>query len=82
MTTTTRWRRTKTLFDEASRLSGIARDRYLDSSCGSDAGLRIEVESLLDHHESGTILTSPIRSLLIKTVEIRSGDESNVAQTL
>ena len=43
-----RWRRVEELFDEATALPADIRARFLDEACGADAGLRAEVQSLLN----------------------------------
>lgn len=45
-----RWRRIEELFHEAVEREGEAREEYLVASCGEDAALRREVESLLSAH--------------------------------
>ncbi len=45
-----RWQRVKLLFGDAVELAGEARVRFLDESCGEDAALRAEVDSLLVAH--------------------------------
>jgi len=44
-----RWRRVEAICDEALKLSPDERQVYLDRTCGGDAALRGEVESLLVH---------------------------------
>ena len=46
-----RWRQVKRILEEARVLSPAERDEYLVKVCGSDAGLRKEVESLIAHGE-------------------------------
>jgi predicted ATPase len=46
-----RWERTKEILEQALRLAAGERQAYLESACGSDAGLRSEVESLIASHE-------------------------------
>jgi tetratricopeptide (TPR) repeat protein len=43
-----RWERIEQLFFEAAELHGRDRERFLDRACGADAGLRREVETLLE----------------------------------
>ena len=52
--------RVKELFLAACELSDGEVAAFLDAACGGDAELRQEVESLLAHHRSTTILASPI----------------------
>src|SRR5579872_635889 len=42
------WERVQEIFLEAADLRPPERAAYLDSACGDDAGLRLEVESLLE----------------------------------
>ena len=51
------WQRVLEMFDEGSEVAPSERDRWLDSVCGSDKGLRAEVERLLnaDDREDGFI---------------------------
>ena len=45
------WERTKQILEEALRLAPTQRPCYLDSACGPDGELRVEVESLIASHE-------------------------------
>ena len=47
-----RWRRVEKLCSEALDRSGADRDAFLSAACGSDDGLRREVEGLLAHERS------------------------------
>ena len=50
-----RWERTKEILEQALRLAPEERQAYLDSTCGADAALRSEVESLIaSHQEAGS----------------------------
>ncbi len=50
-----RWERTKEILEQALRLAAEERQAYVQSICGSDAGLRSEVESLIaSHQEAGS----------------------------
>jgi len=42
--------RLKTLFLRVIELDEAARGPFLDAECGGDAGLRADLESLLEHH--------------------------------
>jgi serine/threonine protein kinase len=53
-----RWRRVDDICDEALKLSSEERRAYLDRTCGADAELRRDVESLLVHE--GTAEVSPV----------------------
>src|SRR6202521_1035247 len=46
-----RWERTKEILEQALCLAPEARQAYLESACGADADLRMEVESLIAAHE-------------------------------
>jgi predicted ATPase/serine/threonine protein kinase len=46
-----RWERTKEILEQALRRAPQERQPYLDSECGADADLRMEVESLIASHE-------------------------------
>jgi len=46
------WQQAKEIFTEALELSPADRSEFLDRACGSDQGLRKEVESLLRSYES------------------------------
>lgn len=48
---TERWERTKQILEEALRIAPERRGAYLDSACGQDRELRVEVESLIASHE-------------------------------
>jgi serine/threonine protein kinase len=53
-------KRVKSIFLEAAEMPDEARPAYLDQACGSDAGLRGLVESLLQSHDSdGSFLGAP-----------------------
>lgn len=47
-----RWQQTKQILDEALRFAPDRRAAYLDAACGSDHGLRAELESLIASHEA------------------------------
>src|SRR5437879_3254601 len=46
-----RWERTKEILEQALCLAPEERQAYLESACGVDADLRMEVESLIASHE-------------------------------
>ena len=48
----TRFDELHALFEEARHLATEERARFLDEACGDDAGLREELEQLLEHHDS------------------------------
>ena len=41
------WDRLTAIFDAARLLEPSARGAFLDAACGGDAGMRVEIESLL-----------------------------------
>ena len=56
-----RWRRVGDICDEALKLSSEERRAYLDRTCGADAELRRDVESLLVHEGTAEgFLDSPL----------------------
>lgn len=63
------WRRVKEIVGAALELPASERRRFADEACGSDAGLRADVERLLAQ-ESGS-LESPLAGL--RTPELREG---------
>jgi predicted ATPase/serine/threonine protein kinase len=46
-----RWERTKEILEQALRLASPERQSYLDASCGADADLRRELESLIASYD-------------------------------
>src|SRR5215469_13483752 len=63
---TDRWERTKQILEDALRLPSERRQAYLDSVCGGDKDLRVEVESLIssDRHAGSQFLASPATEVL------------------
>src|SRR5215471_11486565 len=60
-----RWKLIKIVFAEACTLSGEDREAFLQSRCGSDAGLRAQVESLLAEHDAHPdFLETPAHALI------------------
>jgi eukaryotic-like serine/threonine-protein kinase len=56
----TRWTQIKLIFDRAVQLPRAERDEYLRHSCGSDADLRRELDSLLATYDADTgVLDTP-----------------------
>src|SRR2546430_1096116 len=51
--TAERWRQVEELYHSTLEREPGERRQFLDSACGGDEDLRHEVESLLDHAESG-----------------------------
>ena len=58
-TTDARWQRVNELFHAVLARSAGERDRFLSAECGTDAALRLEVQSLIDAHRTGTAMGSP-----------------------
>jgi tetratricopeptide (TPR) repeat protein/tRNA A-37 threonylcarbamoyl transferase component Bud32 len=55
-----RWQRCEELFHAALPLAEGEREAFLERSCADDAGLRVEVERLLDAHaRAGDFISSP-----------------------
>ena len=54
-----RYRRVKEIFFQASELDEGGRDRMLERECSNDTEIRDEVLTLLDHHDTHTILAAP-----------------------
>lgn len=55
-----RWSQIKAIFDRAVQLSGVGRQQFLVDSCGSDAELRRELDSLLATYDADTgFLSTP-----------------------
>src|SRR4051794_29137370 len=65
------WSKVKALFDAAVELEPGQRNRFLDRSCGSNAELRREVESLLHSFErsdsfDGRPAANPVASIIVE----------------
>ena len=54
-----RWEQITRLFHAAGALDGGVRRAFLDAACASDAAMRREIESLLDHHRDDGFLAGP-----------------------
>ena len=52
--TTDRWEQVQKLFEETLKRKSEERAAFLDEACGDDADLRLEVETLLDHHRQAS----------------------------
>jgi len=50
----TDWQRAQQIFEKAAKLPPTERAAFLAGSCGDDAVLKAEVESLLAHHEQAS----------------------------
>lgn len=55
-----RWARIKSVLNGALDVAAPERESYLDSVCGADAGLRREVESLLNAHDQAASFLEPV----------------------
>ena len=65
------WPRVKALFDGALNLPPEQRAAFLDVACGSDVGLRGEVESLLAAHaEAGSFAEGAAMDALAKSADV------------
>lgn len=72
--TADRFARVQELFVKAAELDAAARARLLDDECPDDELLREEVESLLAHDDSRTILAMPTRGDALSTrIATRAG---------
>ncbi len=70
---TERWRRLEELFTQAAEQPAGMRPDFLERECGSDAGLREEVRSLLTAAEqSGDFLSSPALDVFARQI-VREG---------
>ena len=70
MPTPEQWNRIKEIFSEALELQGSERDSFVARECGEDAGLRAEVESLLEASlESGQLSIHPSMEPLLEVIE-------------
>ena len=60
-----RWKKIKSLFDEALALKAPDRPAFLNDACGSDAELLAEVDRMLEAHESSeSFLEAPAAGLV------------------
>ena len=74
-----RWQQVKTIFHRAAEYDPAARAGFLRESCGDDADLRSEVESLLaSEQRPGSLLENPV--LAAGAVAARRPAESNRAR--
>jgi predicted ATPase/serine/threonine protein kinase/Tfp pilus assembly protein PilF len=68
-----RWERIADLFDAAVELAPGERAAFLDERCGGDAGLRGEVEAMLDGHQrAGGILEADVGAFAAEAVSERA----------
>ena len=66
------------IFGMAMKFQGEARVTCLDRTCGDDASLRAEVESLLEAHEAaGVFLGEPTQELDAGTRSLATGDSQS-----
>ena len=57
------WARVEAIFDEAHELPSDARAPFLDRACAGDAGLRAEVEALLEAADRPGVLDRPLEEV-------------------
>ncbi|MBK6315216.1 MAG: hypothetical protein IPF53_13120 [Blastocatellia bacterium] len=72
------WTRIRAVFEEALSIEPAARPAFLDQVCGTDDGLRREVDSLLDEHDrpGSFVGDSPIARLAgLEVIWNRAGPE-------
>ena len=84
-----RWRRVEELYNRALELDPGRRGKWLEDSCGDDAALRGEVESLLAHDqkaEAGHFIESPALEILGKRfaneLETAAGEAKLIGSTV
>ena len=72
--------RVETVFHEALEREPGARDTYLDEACEGDAGLRVQVDRLLDRYrDAGEFLeTPPMR----RVVEVEAAAPQQIVSTV
>ena len=58
--TAERWQQIARIYDAAADLADDERARYLAEACGGDAGLRVEVESLLADSHARLLIDTPV----------------------
>ena len=69
-----RWREIDRLLDAALEVEAGRRPAFLDKACGSDAGLRAELESLLEAYDRlGNFIQTPAMEVAAR----RLADEKN-----
>jgi eukaryotic-like serine/threonine-protein kinase len=59
----TRWEQAQSLFHQALELPGAARQAFLDSACGGDAGLMAEVRAMLEADGGPSLLDDGLSSM-------------------
>lgn len=75
------WKRIRAVFEEAIAIEPDARPAFLDAVCGTDDGLRRDVDSLLEEHDrpGSFVGDSPIARLA--ALELVSGTAKNPGST-
>ncbi|HEV2761961.1 MAG TPA: protein kinase, partial [Pyrinomonadaceae bacterium] len=76
-----RWRQIDTIFRSALERPPAERAAFLDEACRGDAGLRREVESLLEHDQSGSFMQRPAFEDAARLLAV-GGGESLAGHTL
>ena len=79
-----RWRRISALFDRITEAPASERDALLSDSCGDDAGLRREVESLLAADAVGSVLDQRVPNLRMAVAAewVRDNEAAPVGSTI
>ena len=72
MTTPQRWKTIDEIFAAALELEPSARPAFLTQACGSDEGLRREVESLLAHDSPESLVAGHAVQAATRLLEIES----------
>jgi serine/threonine protein kinase/tetratricopeptide (TPR) repeat protein len=69
-----RWKQIEQIFHEALKVEQSRRAAFLEQACAGDDALRLEIESLLAHHEeAGSFLESPALQLAAQTLATEPG---------
>ncbi len=76
------WQRVKPIFFHASELEGQARRQYVEEACGTDAELKLEVDSLLAVSDSEDAVVDRPVSQFVSLDDVESIDSSLVGQRL
>lgn len=78
--TSERWKKVEELFEAALEHAPAERGRFLKDACGSDEGLRSQVETLLDSlDQAGTFMDEPIFGASISELDFEQ--ESSIIGT-
>ncbi|MGB5036545.1 MAG: protein kinase, partial [Blastocatellia bacterium] len=67
------WTRIRAVFEEALSIEPAARPAFLDHVCGTDDGLRREVDSLLDEHDRPGSFVGDSPMARLAGLEVMSG---------